>query len=238
MRLSVSDHAQSMSECVSECSIQLVCPKHQEDEATPTYKIRPHPPSSSSTSRESTYIDRFSAFPSNERSCENLHLSPLVHCPCLKNRQSTDFGSAPLEIFCCTGRNKESNSVFSFRRSTLSFCSGHGNALVHSMNVTNGVICTLYIMSRVQKTKFHTQLNDFYSNSILSIGQCHSYQVCVVNTLAWNSAASLFCWLEPPNLTWLVTCLINCCCFFPFLFFRPNVLSCRAVNRENRCGHS
>ena len=27
--------------------------------------------------------------------CENLHLSPLEHWPCLKNAQTTDFGSAP-----------------------------------------------------------------------------------------------------------------------------------------------
>lgn len=32
------------------------------------------------------------------------------------------------------------------------------------------------------------------------------------------------CW--PPYLTWLVTCLMYCCCFLPFLFLSPNVLSC------------
>lgn len=31
----------------------------------------------------------------------------------------------------------------------------------------------------------------------------------------------------PPLLTWCCTCWINRCCFAPFLFFKPNVLSCR-----------
>lgn len=31
----------------------------------------------------------------------------------------------------------------------------------------------------------------------------------------------------PPLLTWCWTCWMNRCCFAPFLFFKPNVLSCR-----------
>jgi hypothetical protein len=46
----------------------------------------------------SQYKDRFSAFLSILKSCENLHLSPLKHCPCLKNVQMTDFGSIPEKI--------------------------------------------------------------------------------------------------------------------------------------------
>ena len=44
----------------------------------------------------SSYTLLFSDFLSTARSWENLHLSPLVHWPCLKNAHSTDFGSVPV----------------------------------------------------------------------------------------------------------------------------------------------
>ena len=36
-----------------------------------------------------------------------------------------------------------------------------------------------------------------------------------------------------PDLTWCTTVLMNFCCFAPFLFFKPNVLSCKK-NRKVR----
>ena len=34
-------------------------------------------------------------FRSTDRSCENLHLKPFVHCPCRKYSHNTDLGSVP-----------------------------------------------------------------------------------------------------------------------------------------------
>ena len=48
----------------------------------------------------SAYRFLLAAFPSTEGSWLNLHLSPFLHNPCLKNAQKTDFGSTPaIECF-------------------------------------------------------------------------------------------------------------------------------------------
>ena len=66
-----------------------------------TLRVRQCPRKNTSTSLPpplpSSYKLRFSAFLSMARSWENLHLSPLVHAPCLKNAHSTDLGSTPVQ---------------------------------------------------------------------------------------------------------------------------------------------
>ena len=52
----------------------------------------------------SAYRFLLAAFPSTEGSWLNLHLSPFLHNPCLKNAQKTDFGSTPaIECFLILG---------------------------------------------------------------------------------------------------------------------------------------
>lgn len=55
-----------------------------------------------------------------------------------------------------------------------------------------------------------------------------------ISTFASYCIASSFCELCCPYLTWFWTFLINCCCFFPFLFFSPNVLSCKKKKNQAR----
>ncbi len=58
----------------------------------------------------------FSAFRPMFTSCENLHLAPLEHVPCLKNAHNTDFGSAPARelkenIACCSDILKKKQRI-------------------------------------------------------------------------------------------------------------------------------
>ena len=69
-----------------------------------------------------------------------------------------------------------------------------------------------------------SRLLSFSANTIMviQIAQMEAGQ----QTLASSSSWSRFCPLCCPYFICWVTVLINCCCFLPFLFFIPKVLSC------------
>ena len=69
---------------------------------------------------------RLALFRSTSGSWENLHLSPFLQRPCLKNAQKTDFGSTPCWTFwAATGRNKAFFSSSSFFASSFLFFSAN-----------------------------------------------------------------------------------------------------------------
>jgi hypothetical protein len=60
--------------------------------------------------------------------------------------------------------------------------------------------------------------------------------ICIGHTDEY--CVDTFCMLCPPYLTCWVTFLMNCCCFFPFLFFMPKVLSCSQRNTSTHAWYT
>lgn len=186
-------------------------------------------------------------------------MSPFVQRPCLKKRQRTDFGSAPADTFCVwTGLKRASRAAFSFSRSTFSFYRdiskekrSYKRVITNPSSLLEYKIPTIQLVSRYFRphpldtilhvvpcgNTTHHVLNCYIPllGKLLPLSVVNKRNIDLIRdhhtVLLWDE--NTFCMLCPPYLTCWVTFLINCCCFFPFLFFRPKVLSCRQMKYQH-----